>query len=101
VYPINPREVDPAKDYKLVRRAFRNAQWVVKEGEVVVSQGRVVSSLKGKTFWVKPSISSDALEAARQEIKGKFKRYYTVEFENYIVPESFLARPCMLKAEGS
>jgi len=60
----------------------------------------VVASPRGRTYWVKPSIAEDALKTAEEEIRSKFKRYYTVEFENYSVPEGFLARPVMLKAEG-
>jgi len=100
VYPINPKEVNPSRDYRKVRKALRNAYWVVKEGEIVVNRGEVVSSVKGKTFWVKPAVSEDVFRAAEEDLKAKFKQYYTVEFENYPVPEDFIARPVMVKAEG-
>lgn len=98
VYPLNPREVNPSKDYRKVRKAFGNAVWVVKEGQVVVEKGEVKAAPRGKTFWVKPDIEEDVLQLAAANLKAKFKEYYTVEFDNFIIPESALARPQVLKA---
>ncbi|WP_309493038.1 formylmethanofuran dehydrogenase subunit A [Candidatus Hecatella orcuttiae] len=98
VYPLNPREVDPSKDYKKVRKAFGNAVWVVKEGQVVVEKGEIKTAPRGKTFWVKPDIEEDVLRLAAANLKAKFREYYTVEFDNFIIPEDALARPQVLKA---
>jgi len=98
VYPINPREVNPSKDYRAVRKALKNAYWVIKDGEIVVNRGEIVSTPTGRTYWVKPYIEEDVLRAAEETLREKFREYYTISFENYPIPESFLAKPVMVKA---
>jgi len=90
VYPFKPREVDPSAEYKKVRRAFRRAALVVKAGEIVVKDGEVIKSFSGRTYWAKPHIEADVLEQVATELKSKFKKYYTVEFENYPISEDYL-----------
>jgi len=100
VYRINPEQVDPSKQYRLVRKAFKNAAYTIKEGEIVVKDGEIVKSVEGKTFWVKPELSNPILEISPR-LKEVFEDYYTVQYENYIVPEHHLAvsHPIPVKAE--
>lgn len=100
IYKIDPENVDPSKKYRLVRRAFRKAAYTIKGGEIVVKDGEITKSVIGKTFWVKPETSSSLREIVPR-LKEKFEDYYTVQYENYIVPESHLAVSCpvAVKAE--
>ncbi len=100
VYNINPEQVDPSKQFRLVRKAFKNAAYTIKGGEIVVKDGEVVKSVGGKTFWVKPELSNPIFEASPR-LKKAFEDYYTVQYENYIVPEHHLAvsHPISVKAE--
>lgn len=100
IYNINPEEVDPAKKYRLVRKAFKNAAYTIKDGEIVVKDGEIVKPVYGRTFWVKPEVSSSAMEIVSR-LKETFEDYYTVQFENYPVPEHHLAvsSPITVKAE--
>jgi len=100
VYRINPEQVDPSKQYRLVRKAFKNTAYTIKEGEIVVKDGEIVKSVEGKTFWVKPELSNPILEISPR-LKEVFEDYYTVQYENYIVPEHHLAvsHPIPVKAE--
>jgi len=100
VYNINPEQVDPSKQYKLVRKAFKSAAYTIKGGEIVVKDGAVVKGVQGKTFWVKPELSNPIFEISPR-LKAAFEDYYTVQYENYIVPEHHLAvsDPITVKAE--
>jgi formylmethanofuran dehydrogenase subunit A len=100
IYKVDPENVDPSKKYRLVRRAFKNAAYTIKGGEIVVKGGEIVKSVSGKTFWVKPETSSSLKEIVPR-LKEKFEDYYTVQYENYIVPEHHLAVSCpvAVKAE--
>jgi formylmethanofuran dehydrogenase subunit A len=100
VYDIDPTKVNPSKDYKLVRRAFKRAVYTVKNGEIVVKDGEIVRSVEGKTFWVDVETSPGVNEFAPR-LKRVFEDYYTVQYENYMVPEHHLAVSCSvhIKAE--
>ena len=90
IYRIDPENVDPSKKYRLIRRAFKNAAYTIKGGDIVVKDGEIVKSVSGKTFWVRPKTSSSLREIVPR-LKEAFEDYYTVQYENYVVPEHHLA----------
>jgi formylmethanofuran dehydrogenase subunit A len=92
IYNINPEQVDPSKQYKLIRKAFKNAAYTIKNGQVVVKDGEIVKAVKGTTFWVKPELRNPKMEISPR-MREAFEDYYTVQYENYIVPENHLANP--------
>ncbi len=100
IYNLDPTDVDPSKDYRLVRKALERAAYTVKGGEIVVRDGEIVKSVEGKTFWVDVETSPSLNEFA-PKLKQVFEDYYTVQYENYIVPEHHLAvsSPVHVKAE--
>jgi formylmethanofuran dehydrogenase subunit A len=100
IYDIDPTGVNPSKDYKLIRKAFKRAAYTIKNGEIVVKDGEIVKPVKGKTFWVDVETSPSVNEFAPR-LKQVFEDYYTVQYENYIVPEHHLAvsYPVHTKAE--
>jgi len=100
IYNVNPEEVDPSRQYKRVRKAFKNAEYTIKDGQIVVKQGEIVKSVDGRIFWVKPELSSSRMEIS-PKLKESFEDYYTVQYENYIVPEHHLANshPISVKTE--
>ncbi len=105
IYDINPKKTDLSTDYKFVRRSFEKAAYTVKAGEVVVKDDRIARSVEGKTFWADLGISSSLGYApsskVMRDLKEKFRDYWTVEFENYFIPEDFLkvSSPILVKPE--
>jgi formylmethanofuran dehydrogenase subunit A len=99
IYDFNPRVIDLSRDYKLVRKAFRRAKYTIKGGEIVCVNGEIVKSIEGSIFWVNPSISHDLEDAVVSDIRGRFRDYYTIEFDSYIIDEDFLvnSRPMQVK----
>ncbi|MHC3129280.1 MAG: formylmethanofuran dehydrogenase subunit A [Candidatus Bathyarchaeota archaeon] len=91
IYNINPERADPSKKFVAARKAFKNAAYTIKSGEIVVKDGEIVKPIFGKTYWVdvKTSMSHDV----NDDIKKKFKEYWTVEYENYPIREGFLHSP--------
>jgi formylmethanofuran dehydrogenase subunit A len=78
-------------DEKDIEGSFSHAKYVIKGGEIVVKDGKVVKDLKGKTFWV------NAKGEATEEIKEDFSKYYTVNFENYPVQDEYLPEQEVIK----
>jgi len=99
VYNVNPERVNLSKKYKTVRRAFQRTAYTIKDGKVVVKDGKVVRSVSGKTFWVNVRASPSIIEIA-PTLQREFEKYYTVRYENYQVPTHHLAvsSPILVKA---
>jgi formylmethanofuran dehydrogenase subunit A len=93
IYNIDLRKTDPAKDYIKARKAFRQAAYTIKDGEVMVKDGEVIKADLGRTYWVKTSLSDERRNNMLSNISDRFKEYYTVEIDNYAIDESYLARP--------
>jgi len=101
VYPIDPERIDPSADYKSIRRAFRRARYVLKEGAMVVKDGEIVHTTTGRTFWVKPTVPEDLRSSVVSDIRSKFDAYYTVKMDNYIVEEDYIGRSAPIKIGGN
>jgi len=88
IYNVNPETVDPSTKYKTARRAFRRAGYTIKGGKLVVKNGEVLRHVEGATMWLDVQ-TSEPLKVS-DEMKRKFKEYWTVEYENYPVAENYL-----------
>ncbi|MFP3985749.1 MAG: formylmethanofuran dehydrogenase subunit A [Candidatus Bathyarchaeia archaeon] len=90
IYDLNPEKMDLAKHPTAIRRAFKNAAYTIKNGEILVKNGEIVKSVFGKTIWTNVKASPSLLEM-EPELQKVFEEYYTVKYENYIVPNHYLA----------
>ncbi len=99
IYDYDPDKNDPATEYKALRKAFKRAAYTIKDGQIVVRDGDVVKPLEGATIWVDVRTSEPVKIA--QDTKRKFREYWTVEYENYPVPNDYLeiSRPITVKAD--
>jgi formylmethanofuran dehydrogenase subunit A len=65
---------------------FAHPWYVVKDGEVVVKDGRIVQELSGRTLYVTPSYDAIIEKKARKH----FQELYTVAFDNYPILQDHL-----------
>jgi formylmethanofuran dehydrogenase subunit A len=91
IYDINPETTDIALKYKPVRRAFGNAAYTVKDGKVVVKDGEIVQHADGRTMWL--DVKTTEQVKIDDEMKRKFKEYWTVEYDNYPVMDHYIKVP--------
>jgi formylmethanofuran dehydrogenase subunit A len=91
IYDVNPETTDIAKKYKLVRRAFRDAAYTIKDGKIVVKDGKVVQNVSGRTMWV--DVETEQKVKVDDDMKSRFKEYWTVEFDNYPVYDHYIKVP--------
>jgi formylmethanofuran dehydrogenase subunit A len=98
VYNVNPEKIDLSRKYKTVRRAFSNAAYTIKDGKVVVKNGEIVRHVDGRTMWL--DVETDEQVKVDDEMKRKFKEYWTVDYENYPVADHYLkvSSPITVKA---
>lgn len=91
VFNVNPETIDIAKKYRLVRRAFRDAAYTVKDGVVVVKDGKVVENVPGRTMWL--DVETTKQLQVDDDMRNRFRQYWTVEFDNYPVYDHYLKVP--------
>ena len=98
IYNVNPETVDLSRKYKTVRRAFRRAGYTIKGGKLVVKNGEILKHVEGATMWLDVQMSEPS--KVSDEMKRKFREYWTVEYENYPVTENYLevSNPIIVRA---
>ena len=58
--------------------------------QFITKNGEIVKSVSGKTYWTNVKASPSLLEV-EPELQKVFEEYYTVKYENYLVPDHHLA----------
>lgn len=98
IYNVNPETTDIARKYKTVRKAFGNAAYTVKDGKIVVKNGEIVQHADGRTMWLDVETAEE--ERISEEMKAKFRQYWTVEYDNYPVHDHYVKvqEPITVKA---
>ncbi|MCC6057413.1 MAG: hypothetical protein LM568_00655, partial [Desulfurococcaceae archaeon] len=66
---------------------------VIKSGEIVVKDYEVVNTVYGKTYYVKPEIPEDLEKELVKILEPKFKEYYTISLENFVIKEHEIKKP--------
>lgn len=100
IFNINPETTDIAKKYKAVRKAFNAAAYTIKDGKIVAKEGEIINNTTpGRTIWVE-SITKDPCRID-DEMKRKFKEYWTIEYDNYPVSDHYVKVPSKLTVKAS
>jgi formylmethanofuran dehydrogenase subunit A len=99
VYNVNPETTDIAQNPKLMRKAFADAAYTIKDGNVLVQNGKIVQTVSGKTMWLDVN-TTEQLEVD-DDMKSRFKEYWTVEYDNYPVFDHYVkvSDPITIKAD--
>jgi len=100
IYDLNPQEMNLSKNPKIIRRAFKNAAYTIKDGEIVARAGRIIKSVDGRTFWVKIRAPPSLLEI-EPELQNVFEEYYTVKYQNYTVPEKYCKSSAPIEVQAN
>jgi formylmethanofuran dehydrogenase subunit A len=99
VYNVNTQTVDPSAEYKAVRKAFRKAAYTIKGGNIVVRNGEIVKQVEGSTLWLDVQ-TSEPLRIT-EDMKARFRRYWTIEYENYPVTDHYVQVSQPVRVEAS
>ena len=99
IFDLNPEKVDIANKFRTFRRAFTNTAYTIKGGKILAKDGEILQQAEGKTIWLDMQTQKE-IEIS-EEIKKKFREYWTVEYENYPVSEHYIknSSPIKIKAD--
>jgi formylmethanofuran dehydrogenase subunit A len=100
IYNINPETLDIAKKFRTARKALTDSVYTIKDGVIVAKEGQVVNSLvPGKTIWLDVQTKDPC--RIDDDMKRKFKEYWTIEYENYPVTDHYVKFPDKLTIQAS
>ncbi|MGW8289031.1 MAG: amidohydrolase family protein, partial [Candidatus Bathyarchaeia archaeon] len=99
VYNVNPETTDITQNPKIVRKAFADAAYTIKDGNVLVQNGKIVQTVSGKTMWLDVNTTEEL--QVNDDMKRRFKEYWTVEYDNYPVFDHYVkvSDPITVKAD--
>jgi len=97
VYDYNP---ETAEDPELIEKAFGNAAYLFKAGEMVVRDGEILGNGRKRTLWVDVKVNDNP--QVRRDITEKFLKYYTVSEANYEVhEEGYIRNPFRIEVDAT
>lgn len=93
IYNFNPETQDQSTEYLELENALQYASYVLKDGEIIVKDGKVVGKNKpGRTYWVNSNYDSGLENEVKSEVENVFKQYYSVNLANYPVQPEYIPR---------
>ncbi len=93
VYDIKPRDIDPSREPEKVRKALSRAWLVIKSGEIVVKEGKIVQEVYGNTLYVNVKVNEELYNQVVKDIKRKFKQYYSITYSSFIIRKDEIHSP--------
>lgn len=103
VYDLEPENFDPTKaaNAATVEKAFSNALYTIKDGEILVKDGEIVKVVSSKHIRTNVQDFEEEEKRVLEQIMPMFNRYYTVKFENYIVHDHYAEPSVEYKVSAS
>lgn len=101
VYDLNPNDFDPSRDPAAVEKAFGNAMYTIKDGQILVRDGKVVNIKPSQTIWTNVQGLEEEEKMVMEKVMPVFNKYYTVKFENYQVHDHYLPHPTEVRVQAS
>ena len=92
VYDIEPENFDATKasNAAVVEDVLTRAAYTIKDGEVVVKDGKIVKIVPSRHMWTNVTGFEQQEKKVLEDIMPMFNRYYTVKFENYKVFDHYI-----------
>ncbi|HUW66424.1 MAG TPA: formylmethanofuran dehydrogenase subunit A, partial [Candidatus Nanoarchaeia archaeon] len=90
---------DETVEYDRVKTAFKKAAYTIKGGQIVVKDGEITATPMGRTYWVRTKVDNGGYNRMMDDLKFKFKNYYSVNMANYMVQDEYVQHPVVVETE--
>jgi formylmethanofuran dehydrogenase subunit A len=97
IYNINPDKF-PSSGAE-IEKAFAQVAYLFKDGKICVESGKIVDMGQKKTFWVDAKVKEN--KQVMHDVREKFLRYYSVNENNYSVPESYAPHQHIISVDAT
>lgn len=85
IYKIDPKNYDGNS----IEKAFSNAAYTIKDGQIVVKDGEITASPINKTLVSKGKIKENIYEAVLNDVKAHWREHYSINFNNYAIGDHY------------
>jgi len=95
IYNIDPKSLN-VRDHENLAKSFEQAEYTVKDGEIVSRRGEIVAIPEKRTYYIDVAAKDAGTKDMLADVKEWFK-YYTLGFAHYPTPDSYLMNPTPIK----
>ncbi|MHA1490146.1 MAG: formylmethanofuran dehydrogenase subunit A [Promethearchaeota archaeon] len=85
IYKIDPNNYDG----HAIEKAFSNAAYTIKDGNIVVKDGEIMATPIGDTIVAEGHIKESIYEAVLEDVKSRWRDHYSINFNNYAVQDVY------------
>ncbi|MBD3194772.1 MAG: formylmethanofuran dehydrogenase subunit A [Candidatus Lokiarchaeota archaeon] len=87
---VSVYNLDPSKmEGHSIEKAFSNAKYTIKDGQIVVKDGEIVASPMGTTICAEGKIKDSVYEATLDAVKYHWRDHYSINFNNYEIGDHY------------
>ena len=96
IYKLDPEE----SDGHTIEKAFSNAAYTIKEGQIVVKDGEIVATPMGSLIRAEGKIKETVYEAMFEEVKLHWRNHYSINFNNYAVQDEYAPKEIVINGKA-
>ncbi len=85
VYNLDPKTMDG----KAIEKAFSSAAYTIKDGKIVVKDGKITATTMGTLLRAEGQVEDHVHEEMMQEVKARWRDHYSINFNNYAVQDVY------------
>ncbi len=97
IYRLDPNE----KDGKAIEKAFSDAAFTIKAGEIVSKDGEIVKTFLGNTIYsdVTDKVKKEMTDSVVDDVKSVWDSRYSINYGNYAVQEVYVENPIKITSQ--
>jgi formylmethanofuran dehydrogenase subunit A len=85
IFDLDPNNMDG----HAIEKAFSNAAYTIKDGQIVVKDGEIINSPIGNTLVTEGKIEDRIYQATIDDVKYHWRDHYSINFNNYELGEHY------------
>ncbi|MFX1392690.1 MAG: formylmethanofuran dehydrogenase subunit A [Promethearchaeota archaeon] len=85
IYKLDPNKMDGHS----IEKAFSNAAFTIKDGQIVVKDGEITATPMGNTLVSKGKIKESIYQAVLNDVTAHWREHYSINFNNYALGDHY------------
>ncbi len=85
VYNLDPKKMDG----KAIEKAFSSAAYTIKDGKIVVKDGKITATTMGTLLRAEGQVKDHVHEEMMHDVKARWRDHYCINFNNYAVQDEY------------
>jgi len=88
IYKLDPKNMNGHS----IEKAFSLAAYTIKDGQIVVKDGKITATPMGTTICAEGKVKESAMEAMLEDVKRHWRDHYSINFANYAVQKAYVPK---------